>query len=133
MGRDLARLAVLGTGLMVASCAAGGAAAPLALYPSSPEGHQARLRGRLAMEGGCLYIVGEGGERWLAAFPSPGTRWVPDENAVQVGKRTVRVGETGAFAGGEASGAPGTVAWVRAPAAGCDAAKVWMVTTLMDP
>lgn len=133
MGRDLARLAALGAGLMAAACAAGGSADPLVLYPSSPEGDQARLRGTLVMEGACLYIAGEGGERWLAAFPSPGTRWAPAENAVHVGERTVRVGETGAFAGGEGSGRPGADSWVRAPAAGCDAAKVWRVTALMDP
>jgi hypothetical protein len=134
MAYDFSRVFVLGAGLMAAACASAGAAGdPLVLYPSSPEAQQARLRGRLSLEGACLYIVGEGGERWLAAFPSPGTRWDPAENAVQVGTRTLRVGETGAFAGGEAPNAPGAIRWVQPPAASCESAKLWMVSTLMDP
>jgi hypothetical protein len=118
----------LGALLMATSCASAGAADPLALYTATPVARQARLQGRLVQDGACLYIVAEGGERWLAAFPSPGTRWEPGESAVQVGARRLRVGESGAFSGGEASTAP----WVKAPAASCDASKVWTVSALMD-
>lgn len=133
MGHDIASLSLLGAVLMTAACASAAAADPLVLYTAGPAAQQAQLQGRLQMEGACLYIVGEGGERWLAAFPSPGTRWEPGENAVQVGARRLRVGEMGAFAGGEVSNAPGTIRWVQAPAGPCDASKVWMVSTLMNP
>ena len=134
MASNFARLSCLNAGLVMAACSSSGTAvSPLVLYPSSPESHQALLRGTLSLEGGCLYIAGEGGERWLAAFPSPGTRWDSGENAVQVGERMLRVGDMGAFAGGEVPNASGAIAWVQAPAAGCDASRLWMVSTLMDP
>ncbi|HYW05720.1 MAG TPA: hypothetical protein VE913_02120, partial [Longimicrobium sp.] len=130
MESSVARLSLLGAVLMAASCASAGAATdPLALYSGTPVARQAQLQGRLVLDGACLYIVAPGGERWLAAFPSPGTRWEPGENAVEVGARRVRVGETGGFAGGEASDAP----WVKAPDDSCDASKLWTVSTLMDP
>lgn len=131
MGRNLERLA--GAAGLVAACSSGGGASPLALYPASAEAHEALLRGTLSLEGDCLYIVGDGGERWLAAFPSPGTTWEPGENAVQVGARTLRVGAPGAFAGGEAPNPPGALKWVQPPAPGCESAKLWMVSTLADP
>lgn len=132
MAYSLARLAFLGTGLVTAACASAGSADPLVLYPSSPEAHEALLRGRLSLEGACLYITGEGGERWLAAFPSPGTAWEPGERAVRVGARMIRVGDAGAFGGGEVTNASG-IRWVRAPAGSCDAAKLWMVSALRAP
>lgn len=84
------------------------------------------------LEGSCLYIAGDGGERWIAAFPSPGTRWEPRENAVHVRARMLRVGEMGAFAGGEMRNRPGVLRWVQAPGAGCDGSKLWIVSELMD-
>lgn len=132
MGSNIATLSLLGAALMAASCASAGAADPLVLYAAGPEAHQARLEGRLQLDGPCLYIVAEGGERWLAAFPSPGARWEPGESAVHLGARRLRVGEMGAFAGGEVTNAAG-VGWLRAPADSCDASKLWMVSTLMDP
>ena len=134
MAHNFARLSCFfGTALLGTACSSASVPSPLVLYPSSPEAPQALLRGRLSLEGACLYIVGKEGERWLAAFPSPGTRWEPAENAVQVGSRVLRVGEMGAFAGGEAANASGTIRWVQPPAASCDGSKLWMVSTLMDP
>lgn len=133
MGHDISRLPLLGALIAAASCASARAADPLALYPATPESQQARVQGTLTMEGACLYIVSEGGERWLAAFPSPGTRWEAGENAVAVGDRRIRVGEAGAFAGGEVTNAGGTFRWVQAPAPACDASRLWMVSTLMNP
>jgi len=104
---------------------------PVALYPGSPEGDSALLRGRLELEGPCLYILSsETGERWLAAFPAPATVWVAEERAVRIGARMVRVGATGAFGGGESAG---TVTWSRPPHAACDARKIWRVTTIDAP
>lgn len=133
MARRLARLSRLGWGLLAAACSPAGSASPLALYPAAPEAHQARLQGRLSLEGDCLYVVGEGGERWLAAFPSPGTRWSPADNTVRVGERSLRVGEAGAFTGGEVTSPAGALRWVQAPAASCDGSKLWMVSSLADP
>lgn len=132
MGPDIASLSLLGAVLMTTSCASVAAANPLVLYTASSEAHQAQLQGRLQLEGACLYIVGEGGERWLAAFPSPGTRWESGDSAVQVGARRLRVGEVGAFVGGEVTNAAGTLRWVQAPAGPCDASKLWMVSSLMN-
>jgi hypothetical protein len=119
-------------GVLAAACSAGsgGTASPLALYPSSPAGDAALLRGRLELEGPCLYIRGEGGERWLAAFPSPGTSWDPEDRSVRVGDRVLRVGGTAGFGGGEAKGEPGALSWVQAPAASCDASRIWLLTSL---
>ncbi|HEX8691061.1 MAG TPA: hypothetical protein VF746_01365 [Longimicrobium sp.] len=148
MARSHGCILRLGVLLLASSCSPGGerpspgapagqrtgaAASPLALYPASPEGHGALLRGRLELEGPCLYIVREGGERWLAAFPSPGTDWNPGDRAVRVGDRVLRVGATGGFGGGEVKNGAGALSWVRAPDASCDSAKVWLVTGLAEP
>lgn len=133
MGPDHATFLLLGGMLMAASCAAADAPSPLALYEAGPEAQEALLQGRLMREGACLYITGDGGERWLAAFPSPGTTWQAADSAVQVGTRTIRVGETGAFAGGEVPSPAPAIRWVQPPAESCQAAKLWMVSGLMDP
>lgn len=117
---------------MASSCQSDRAASPLVLYPGSPEGHSARLRGTLEMDGDCLYISNQGGERWLAAFPSPGTNWDPENRSVQIGGKVLRVGEMGGFAGGEISNGPAAIQWVQAPAAGCDGSKIWLVNALVD-
>jgi hypothetical protein len=132
MASSFTRSSLSGVVFLVAACTTAETIAPLALYPASPESHQALLRGKLSLEGSCLYIVGEGGERWLAAFPSPGTRWDAGENGVHVGARLLRVGEVGAFVGGEVSNTAGTLQWVQAPAASCKGAKLWMVSALTD-
>jgi len=121
---------------VTSSCSSGGSASPLALYPGNPEGRTALLRGTLEMEGRCLYIAGEGGERWLAAFPSPGTTWNPEDRSVRVGDKVLRVGATGRFGGGESKESkrgPSAFPWVQAPNAACDSSKIWVVTTLTDP
>lgn len=118
---------------MASSCQSDGAASPLALYPGSPEGHNARLRGTLEIDGGCLYISNEGGERWLAAFPSPGTSWDPENRSVQVGGKVLQVGATGGFAGGEISSGTGAIQWVQAPGKECDGSKIWLVNALVEP
>ncbi|MEO6195643.1 MAG: hypothetical protein ABIS20_21690 [Thermoanaerobaculia bacterium] len=105
---------------------------PLVLYPASPEGDSAKLRGTLQTDGSCLYISGEGGERWLAAFPSPGSVWDSASRSVQVGGKTLKVGSIGEFAGGEMKRGPGVLSWVQAPRAECDGAKIWLVTALVD-
>lgn len=128
MGRELRRAAWAAAAMTACACAAGSTGSPLALYPASAEGPGARVRGTLRLEGDCLYLVGEGGDRWLAAFPAPGSTWNAAERAVQVGEARVRAGEAGEFGGGEAGG-PG-IAWVQAPAAACDASRIWMVTTV---
>ncbi|MFL6197823.1 MAG: hypothetical protein ACJ76J_01480 [Thermoanaerobaculia bacterium] len=109
------------------------AASPLALYPGSPEGHAARLKGTLEMDGGCLYIAGEGGERWLAAFPSPGTSWNPEDRSVRLGDKVLQVGARGGFGGGESKGGTGGISWVQAPGKECDGSKIWLVNSLVDP
>lgn len=133
MANRRTRAACLGALFLASSCSAAGAADPLALYPADPEGHAALLQGTLEMEGPCLYIVGEGGERWLAAFPAPGTSWNPEDRTVRVGDRALRVGETGAFGGGESRSGADAISWVKPPAESCDASQIWLVTALAEP
>lgn len=113
--------------LLAGACSPQKGLDPLALYPASPEGHMALLRGKLQMDGPCLYIVGEDGRRWLAAFPSPGIEWLAADQAVQVRGRVVKLGEMAAFTGGEAGSGDG-LPWVRSPAEPCDGSPVWMIT-----
>jgi hypothetical protein len=113
--------------LSLAACS-GGAAAPLALYPANVEGHHALVEGTLERDGECLYIVGGSGERWLAAFPSPGTTWDATRQVVRVGENAVAVGEVAAFAGGETRGDASGVQWVEPPGATCDQSGIWWVT-----
>lgn len=127
-----ARVAYLGALCLAFSCRPHRTANPLVLYPGSPEGHGALLQGKLAMDGYCLYVISEGGERWLAAFPWPGTSWNSENLSVQVRDKALRVGATSRFAGGESKG-PGGVAWVQAPGAECDESKIWFVTSLGEP
>jgi hypothetical protein len=115
------------------SCRSDGAASPLALYPGSSVGLQAQLQGTLEMADDCLYISRAGGERWLAAFPSPGTTWDAGDRSVRMGDKVLRVGGTGSFTGGEMSGGASGVRWVRAPGNGCDSSKIWLVTALAEP
>lgn len=133
MAPRYASFTCLGAFLLVASCRSGDAASPLALYPGSPEGHAALLHATLEMDGRCLYLAGDGGERWLAAFPSPGTSWDPESRSVQMGDEVVRVGATGRFGGGETKGGPGGIPWVQAPGAECDSTKIWLVNSLDEP
>lgn len=100
----------------------------LALYPASPESHQALLRGRLVREGGCVYLEGEDGERYLAALPSPGTRWLPDGAGVEIEGRAVPLGARVEVAGGETRVGGDSVDWVQAPAASCDDDLMWIVS-----
>jgi len=142
MANKYATLVCLGALALASSCQSNGtrqnggqpdgAGSPLVLYPGSPEGHTARLQGTLEMNGGCLYIANEGGERWLAAFPSPGTSWDPENRSVRMGDKVLRVGATSGFAGGEISNGPGAIQWVQAPGNGCDGSKIWLVNALVD-
>ena len=116
---------------MASSCQPHEAATPLALYPGHQEGDTAKLQGTLEMAGGCLYIS-KGGERWLAAFPSPGTSWDPESQSIRLEEKVRRVGTSGGFAGGETRGGTSSIQWVQPPAKGCDGSKIWMVTALMD-
>lgn len=109
------------------------AAPSLALYPASAEGPQALLRGDLIREGNCVYIRGaEGGERFLLALPSPGTRWLPDPPGLEIGGATVPVGETVTVTGGESRAGLDAADWAVAPAAGCDASLIWRVTEIFE-
>jgi len=119
--------------LLGASCSSGDRANPLALYPASPEGHMALLRGTLELEDSCLYVAVEGGERWLAAFPHPATEWIAGDRAVRVEDTVLRVGEKGTFQGGEAGTGSTAIPWVQAPAESCDGSRVWLVTGLGKP
>lgn len=132
MVNNYASLLCIGVLALMSSCQSDRAASPLALYPGSPEGHSAKLQGTLELDGDCLYISGEGGERWLAAFPSPGTSWDPGNRSVQMRDKVVRIGATAEFTGGEISGGPGAIQWVQAPAAECDSSKIWLINAL-DP
>jgi len=125
-------LLFLGASVLALSCRSGGAASPLALYPASSEGSNARLNGTLEMDGDCLYITREG-ERWLAAFPSPGTTWDAGERAVRIGEKVLKVGGTGGFTGGEMSHGAAGIRWVQAPGKQCDSSKIWLVATLAEP
>jgi len=122
----------LGALAVASSCQSDGAASPLALYPGNAEGHEALLQGTLERVGRCFYISGKGGERWLAAFPSPGTTWDSAAQSVQVAGKTCRVGAAAGFTGGEIRNGLQSVQWVRAPDKECDGSKIWLVTAVTD-
>lgn len=123
----------LGVLWLVAACAPENAASPLALYPWSAEGNAALLPATLTMgDDGCLYLVSESGERWLAAFPSPGTEWDAEEQSVQLSGVAVRVGATARFAGGEFKAGPAGIDWLQPPRPECDSSLIWFVTTLVE-
>ena len=126
-------LLFLGASVLALSCRSGGAVSPLALYPASSEGSNARLNGTLEMNGDCLYITRGTGERWLAAFPSPGTAWEAGERSVRMGEKVLKVGGAGGFNGGEMSRGVEGIRWVQAPGKECDSSKIWLVTTLAEP
>lgn len=121
------------TAFACAACSAApaGAGPSLALYPGSAEGDAALLRGTLEQDGPCLYIRGDDGGRWLAAFPSPDTRWDAAGRAVYIGGAAVRVGDAAAFGGGERTDGGGPLPWVRPPDPSCDGSRIWMVTQLV--
>jgi len=120
------------TMLSLAACS-DGAPTPLALYPASAEGHNALVEGSLQLEGECLYIAAAGGERWLAAFPTPGTTWDATRQVVRVGEHAVPVGEVAEFAGGETRRDASGVEWVEPPGEACDRSGIWWVTRVTDP
>lgn len=115
------------------ACRPESAADPLALYPASPEGDAALLPATLTRKNGCLYLVSETGERWLAAFPSPGTHWDAARESIRVGGEVVRLGETSRFGGGELRAGPRAIKWVKAPRPECDGSLIWIVTVLVEP
>jgi hypothetical protein len=99
---------------------------PLTLYPSSGGmGHQARLIGRLVLEGGCLYVVNPRGQRWIPVFRSPHTRWNAALAAVETNYgETWRVGEIVALGGGGSDAS----SWSKPPPPGCAGDRFWLVT-----
>lgn len=99
---------------------------PLTLYPSSGGmGHQARLSGRLVLEGGCLYVANPRGQRWIPVFRSPHTRWNAALAAVETNYgETWRLGDTLALGSGTAS----TLNWSKPPPPGCVGDDFWLVT-----
>lgn len=130
-------------GLSVGSCAAptdpaptpdvSGANGLLALYRADEAGEGAILVGRLELEGPCLYVVDEGGARWLAAWPFPGTTWDAASTSVNLRGTRLAVGETGSFGGGEARLDPSNIDsfdWVALPPEECLVANAWFIYTL---
>jgi hypothetical protein len=116
--------------LLLLACSPTPSTGPLVLYRASAVTHQALVRGSLLLEDGCLYIVSPEGERWIAAFPSPGTRWNPEQLAVHVGIETVRLGERRRFSGGEVRNRKPTIDWMTPPAESCKGSSVWMVSAV---
>ena len=106
------------------------AASPLVLHPWNEEGHGAALPGRLVLEDGCLFVVGEeSGERWVPSWPYPGTGW--NGTAVVSGGTVIPIGELAVFGGGEGDLSKAHVAridWVKAPELAClTTGKAWWV------
>ncbi len=92
---------------------------------SGGAGHQALLTGRLMLEGGCLYVVTDRGERWIPVFRSPLTRWNAAARSVETSYgETWRVGETVRLTGGMSQ----PRAWSKAPPPGCSGSNYWLVS-----
>ena len=112
------------------------AASPLVLHPWSEEGHGAALPGRLVLEDGCLFVVGEeSGERWVPSWPYPGTGW--NGSAVVSGGEVIPIGELAVFGGGEGDLSRANADrfdWVNAPDPAClTTGKAWFVYAGSDP
>jgi hypothetical protein len=106
------------------------AQSPLVLHPWSEEGHGAALPGRLVLEEGCLFVVGEeSGERWVPSWPFPGTGW--NGSAVVSGGEVISIGEPAVFGGGEgdlSKAEADGIDWVKAPDPAClTTGKAWWV------
>lgn len=105
---------------------------PVALTPYWPEGDGATIRGRLALEDGCLYLRQADGRRLLPTFPWPGTAWDPVGLRISIfGRRHIRVGEElsagGGFAtreGGNSSDRAALQRMLVVPRPQCDTARV---------
>jgi hypothetical protein len=102
------------------------ALSPLALFPESPGGDGALLTARLQLTDGCLFLV-EGDNRWLPAFPYPGTSWEPESLTIDRHGTRFTVGDTASFGGGESSEGWQEREWIKPPPDHCKAPKVWYV------
>ena len=100
---------------------------PLALYPASPGGRQARLSGTLSLQDRCLYLVGATGKRWLPLFRSPGTAWDEATRSLRLGGRSFRPGDAIQLSGEALGRVEDTSQWIHRPP-GCDVSSVWLVT-----
>ena len=100
---------------------------PLALFPASSGGWQARLSGRLSLQDNCVYVVNERGQRWLPLFRSPGTDWNAASQTLSIGSRSFRSGDDIQLSGGSLGAVTDTSRWINRPP-GCDLSSVWLVT-----
>ena len=103
----------------------GGCQAPISPVPMAPASEgalDAGLEGRLTIVDDCL-AVGDGAQTtWAVVWPSPGTQWRPDDQAIEVRGVQARVGDVVVLGGGTISVTLESVddyEWVARPSDGC--------------
>lgn len=106
----------------------GRAESPLALYPATRGGVHGLLRGQLALEDGCLYVIDERGKRRLPIFRSPGTEWDGSQHALSFEGQWFGIGDRVALPGGEINARRDSDQWVKPPPLSCDLSVAWLVT-----
>ena len=104
---------------------------PVALTLVAQEGNAALIRGRLALEDGCLYLREQDGGRVLPTFPWPGTRWNPESGTLTIfGRQRYRLGDIVEAGGGflsedaAASDRDAIQRLLVAPRPACDTSRV---------
>ena len=100
----------------------------LALLPPSREGDASATVGTLAVEGPCLYLRHDNGSRTLPAFMTFDTHW--RDGALIVEGRRFTPGQRVVLGGSEVNGAVANMAWVQAPDASCDTARIWVAVSI---
>lgn len=123
--------------MAAAAAGAGAADSPLLLYDAAGQTAfmQALSGGRLTRVGRCVYLA-NGETRTLLLLPSPQARWNAEREAIRLGGRELRFGDTIRIGGGMGALTKGSLA-VEARRRGCDTRRVWWgspeVVSLVSP
>lgn len=97
----------------------------LALLRPAAEGPAAALPGRLELDGRCLYLRLADGSRVLPAFQMEGLGWNRSAGVLEWRGRTFRPGDRVELGGAFERGSSAILPWRQAPAAECDASRIW--------
>ena len=117
--RKVAPLALV-VAAVLGGCHARISSVPMA--PASEGGLDAGLEGRLTVVDDCLVVVDAAQTKWAVVWPSPGTQWLADDQAIEVRGVRVRVGDVVVVGGGTISVTPENLdshEWVARPSDGC--------------
>jgi hypothetical protein len=97
----------------------------LALLPPTEEGPLSAQPGTLEREGRCLYLRLADDSRILPTFQIDGLTWNDRAGAVEWRGRTFRPGDRVQLGGAFEPGAPAGLPWRQAPAAECEASRIF--------